>query len=237
MVGSLERIFRRVLRDNAKKIGGKLLCPICKSMTNPKDEPSALYRFFNEMQNLGKRPLSLKIPDNLKNTFGVFGGKVIVNTFKTHSKTAWFDVSVNVRHIGAETSDIVFLVTHEYLTPRRKALVVDEKISFFQAKVEKNNRLFEIKSRQWYLMRYWPKFSYKKKEFNLISCRRVPDICSFYLLILKRSTFNDSIFYDRARISDCRINSLSVSTPFMEERMPGLGTLSDDELAKKKRRL
>lgn len=230
LIGSLERIFRRVLHNNAQEIGKKFLCPVCKSMANPRSEIKALDSFFDEIRKLEKSPLSLKVPNNLR-AFGFYEGNVTVEAFKTHSRTAKFEVSENDERIGAETSDIVFLVMHEYISPNAK-IPVDEKISFFQAKIEKNDRLFKITPRQWYLMRYWPEFLYKKRKFSLTSCRRVPDVCSFYLLLLRESAINVGIFVDGSTAWNCETNSISLSTPYLEEKMPRLKKLSEDELLK-----
>jgi hypothetical protein len=197
---------------------------------NPSDEISTLNNFFSEMKKLEKNSLPLNIPNNLK-AFGFYQGNIVVEAFKTHSRTAKFTVSENTKPIGAETSDIVFLITHEYISPNVKTLV-DQKISFFQAKIEKNNRLFKIKPRQWYLMRYWPIFSYKTRQFPLTSCRNVPDVCSFYLLLFRKNIFNHIFFVDASDASNCDTNSVCLSTPYMEEKMPTLKALTRSQLIK-----
>jgi len=109
--------------------------------------------------------------------------------------------------------------------------LVDEKTSFFQAKIEKNDGSFKIKPRQWYLMRYWPNFFYKKKPFTLESCSKVPDVCSFYLLLFKKNVL-DYTFVDNSKTCNCEINSVCLSTPYMEEKMPILKNLDRNGLVK-----
>lgn len=230
LIGSLEGVFRVVLYYNIQEIDDGFLCPICRSMMNPRSEKEALNNLFYETKKLENNPLSLKIPNSLK-SYGVYGGAVNVEVFKTHKRTARFRVSENAKRMGAETSDITFLVVHEYVSPQSKILV-DEKISFFQAKIEKDDRLFEITPRQWYLMRYWPRFLYKRKKFDLISCRRVPDICSFYLLLLKNNILIYNSFIDGFEAWRCETNSISLSVPYLGEKISNLKTLSEDELLK-----
>jgi len=230
LIGSLEGVFRGVLYNNIQEIGDKFLCPMCRSMMDPKSEIEALDNFFHEAKKLENNPLSLRIPNNLR-TYRFNKGTLTVEAFKTHKKTARFKISENAKRMGAETSDITFLVIHEYMRPQSKILV-DEKISFFQMKIEKNNRLFKITPRQWYLMRYWPRFLYKKRKFNLTSCRRVPDVCSFYLLLLKNSTLSYSSLIDGFEAWNCETNSISLSVPYLEEKMPKLKNLREDELLK-----
>jgi hypothetical protein len=198
-------------------------------MTNPSDEISALEKLFDEVKKLEKNPLRLNIPPSLS-SFRFFGGNVLMEAFKTHSRTAKFAVGEHTRPMGTETSDIVLLVTHEYVKPNARILV-DEKISFFQAKIERKDRLFKIKPRQWYLMRYWPNFSYKERQFILESCRRVPDVCSYYLLLSRKNSLSYS-FYEDPKTWKCRINSICLSTPYIDEKMPTLKNLKRSELLK-----
>lgn len=230
LIGSLEGVFRVVLFYNIQEINDGILRPMCLSMMNPRSEIEALDNFFYETKKLESNPLPLKIPNSLV-SYGIHGGRVKVEVFKTHKKTARFRVSENAKLMGAETSDITFLVMHEYMSPQSVTLV-DEKISFFQAKIEKNNRLFKMKPRQWYLMRYWPRFLYKGRKFNLTSCRRVPDVCSFYLLLLKNDTLRFGSFIDGIEVWHCETNSISLSVPYLGEKMPSLNNLGEDELLK-----
>ena len=228
LVGSLERIFRLVLFHNGPEIFKRLLCPVCNSLTNPKGEISSLGSLFNEVTNLGKTPLPLNVPDGLRG-FGLFGGRVVLEAFWTHNKSVKFAVPGNNRQIRAETSDVVFLVSHEYLKPNAVTLV-DEKISFFQAKLEKKNAVFKIKPRQWHLMRYWPDFSYKGKQFALEVCRKVPDICSFYLLLFKKNVYNYRFVAENSAHWNFETNSVCLSTPFMEEKIPKLKNLNRNDI-------
>lgn len=232
MVGSLERLFRQAIRHNAKDIGNNLLCPICRSMLNADSELEALEELFKELERLEKNPLKLGTPSNQRK-FGISQMRINVAAYKTHSRTVGFLPN----NKGAETSDIVVLVTHEFLDPSATTLV-DEKISFFQAKIEGRKGGFKITPRQWHLMRYWPKFSYKGTTFDLISCRKVPDVCSFYLLLFRDRLFSDTIFGTQARIktpysndySKCSINSVCMSTPWMERVEPSLRNLTQKDL-------
>lgn len=232
VVGSLERLFRQAIRYNAEDIGNNLLCPICRSMLNADSELQALKELFKELKRLEKNPLRLDIPPNQRK-FGIFQMRVNLEAYKTHSTT----VNFLPKGKGAESSDIVVLVTHEFLDPAVTTLV-DEKISFFQAKIEARKGGFKITPRQWYLMRYWPKFSYKGITFDLISCKKVPDVCSFYLFLFRDKRFRDTIFGTQSRIktpysskySKCALNSVCMSTPWMERVKPRLRNLTQEDL-------
>lgn len=230
MVGSLERVFRRAIRYNVEDVGRHILCPVCQSMLNADDELEALNNLFKELKKLEKKPLILGIPPNLRN-IGIFEMRVNVEVYKTHSRTV--DFLGNGK--GAETSDLVILVTHEFSEPTATTLV-DEKISFFQAKIETRKDGFKITPRQWYLMRYWPEFSYKGRTFNLISCRKVPDICSFYLFLFRHRTFSNMIFGTPipSRRNTCNINSVCMSTPWMGRLIPRLRSLTEKEILRNK---
>ena len=232
VVGSLERLFRQAIRYNAEDIGNDLLCPICRSMLNADSELQALRELFKELKRLEKNPLRLGIPPNQRK-FGIFLMRINVAAYKTHSRT----VNFLPNDKGAETSDIVVLVTHEFLDSSATTLV-DEKISFFQAKIEGRKGGFKITPRQWHLMRYWPKFSYGGTTFDLVSCKKVPDVCSFYLFLFRDKRFSDSIFGTQVRIktpysnkhSKCTINSVCMSTPWMERLEPSLKNLTQKDL-------
>ena len=234
MVGSLERVFRQAIRYNVKEIGRNILCPICQSMLNADDEPEALNNLFKELTKLEDNPQILGIPPNLR-SLGIFEMRVNVEVGKTHSRTVDFLGSGR----GAETSDLAILITHEFSEPTVTTLV-DEKISFFQAKIESRKNGFKIPSKQWYLMRYWPTFSYGGRTFDLISCRKVPDICSFYLFLFRHTTFSDIIFGTKIPLrrntkrSICDINSICMSTPWMGRLNPSFGSLTEEEILRNK---
>lgn len=201
-------------------------------MLNADDELEALKELFKELKRLEKNPLSLRTPPDLSK-FGIFLMRINLEAYKTHSRA----VSFLPNNKGAETSDVVVLVTHEFLDPA--VTLVDEKISFFQAKIETRKDGFKITPRQWHLMRHWPEFRYKGETFELISCRRVPDVCSFYLFLFRDKSFTDTLFGTRwsviempyfIRRSKCTINSVCMSTPWMERLKPSLRNLKEKDL-------
>jgi hypothetical protein len=221
MVGNLEQAVRQAIMYNAGDIGSKILCPLCRSLQHANRELGALDNFFQELNRLMKKPLSFKIPNSLKNT-GISRMDVSIEAYKTHSRSVEFLIGKK----GAETSDIAMWVSHEYVEPSITTLV-EERISFFQAKIESKDDGFKITPRQWYLMRYWPEFVYKGTAYALRSCRRVPDVCSFYFFLFRRKIFRDSFL----RLNNiCEINSVCMSTPWMERVVPHLRDLDENEL-------
>jgi hypothetical protein len=161
--------------QNGPAIFRNFICPICDSLKNPKGEIEALQNLFDEVQRLSKNPLPLDIPADLQSS-RIFGGHILLETFWTHKKTVRYMVPGHNKLVGAETSDMIFQVSHESLKPGELKLV-DEKISFFQAKIERKST-YEIKPKQWYLMRYWPDFHHGML-FSLVNCRS--SRCMFFL--------------------------------------------------------
>lgn len=225
-MGNLERIIRQAIRYNAEDIGSRILCPVCQSMHSATGELKALDSLFEELRRLMKNPQRFKIPPNLR-SIGIFDMNISIEAYKTHSKTVDFLVGKK----GAETSDIAIWVSHEYVEPSLRMLV-EEKISFFQTKMEKRNNGFKITPRQWYLMRYWPEFTYGGTAYALKSCRKVPDVCSFYLFLFRRKVLEDSFFMtpNSSASNVCEVNSVCMSTPWMERLVPHLRNLNENEM-------
>ena len=228
MVGTMERAFRKAIRHNVIVIGRQILCPICQSLVNKNGEIAALNSFFAQLKKLETKPPSLSVPSVL-GEIGIFKMDISLEAHRTHSRTVWF---LDNFAKGAEISDITILVTHELIEPTATTLI-DKKISFFQAKIDKKNQndVFDIPLRQWHLMRYFPVFRYGGDLFDLSSCRMVPDVCSYYMLLFGKKRFNNVIY--GTPISDrysCNINSVCASAPNMERWMPELRGITDKEL-------
>lgn len=83
--------------------------------------------------------------------------------------------------LPCETSDFVFFSEYKGRFPGQSMINIDQRVSFIQLKVRKNN--WELENKQLYLMKYWPRFSYRKKKYSFLLFRRFPDMCSFYCLI------------------------------------------------------
>jgi len=232
MNGNLERIFRSIIYSNARRIGEYLLCPISESLINIgiDKEEEILERFFNKLKNLEKNPLDLDIPKALMDS-GISKGRIIVKCGKTHKRRVKYPLTQSDRLVETETSDVVILVTHECIG--HELIQVDEKISFFQMKLENRTTdgTFEINARQWYLMRYWPEIYYGNNKFNLISSKGVPDVCSFFLFLFRRESIR---YFKRISIS-CITNAICQSTPYMSIKIPRLRNITDVDLIKKKK--
>jgi len=124
-----------------------------------------------------------------------------------------------------ETSDIVFLVSYRYVGPWLGTITIDERILFIHAKLE-HGRGFEIPAHQWLFMRFWPVFKYGGETFNLRVCREFPDLCSFFLFIL-RNTFIDNLSPAvHARLISHSVNAKVSSVLLMQNAYPSLGAKS-----------
>jgi hypothetical protein len=229
LVGIVERFFKRVISYNSPEIFRRIVYPICNSLENPSGEIKALQNLFDRIYDLSKKPFPLNIPEGMNN-YRIYSGRLTLETFWTHSKAVRYSIPGSNRMIGAETSDIIFQVNHELIKPNALTLI-DEKISYFQAKIEKK-AIFAIKPKQWYLMRYWPDFNYKNQLYSLKSSRRVPDVCSFYLLLARSIGICYRYEIGDPLLEEYFTNSFSLSTVFMENCLLRLKNLSSNDIVK-----
>lgn len=215
----MERAFRKVLYINARDICDNIICPLSQSILNitpEENEENLLKRFFNKAKTIEGKPLRLLIPDSLRQ-IGIIGGDITLWSRKTHKKIIYYFLPKLGKPVGVETSDISIIVTYKLIKPQ-SSVIIDEKTSFFQVKVEREDSRFQISLRQWYFMRYWPELWCRGKIFNLTSFRRTPDVGAFFLLCYRYKRFNNNILPKFPERLGCEINSLTLSTVYMGER-------------------
>jgi len=215
-IGNLRRIFRRVLAYNRGSVSF-LLYLICFSLLRNShknyvgynvNEERVLTNFFEDLYWLSHMSLKLEIPRELLMK-GIREGVVLLKLAKAHKRVVKY-VYLDNGEVGAETSDIVLLVTYKYIDLDGSARIIDDRISFFQIKLDKGDQIFDVPLNQWYLMLKWPIFSYGNNVFDLCCCRAVPDACSFYLLL-----YRNKMFIDNTLSLPYKLNSISLSTIYL----------------------
>ena len=218
--------FLRTLYHNINVICEKILRPLSdvfiSALQNVREE-DLLKDFFKVASGIGTCQLS--IPRDVM-ALGILRGTIEVRAGKTHMRYVKIcDPQYKGRLKKMETSDIVFLVSYRYAGPQLRAITIDERILFIQAKLE-HGRKFEIPAHQWLFMRFWPVFKYGGETFNLHVCRKFPDLCSFFLFIL-RNTFVDNLSpVAHARLISHCVNAEVSSVLLMQNAYPSLGANS-----------
>ncbi|MBC7091962.1 MAG: hypothetical protein H5T50_08685 [Nitrososphaeria archaeon] len=171
-------------------------------------ERQILDSIFNDFKNV--RLTHLKLPKNISKIFGrVFDAFLEIESYKTHSRTVYFDGS------GCETSDLSLIVDYKIYSPIR-CYSTSKTITFIQLKLGHYNKPWYLSGKQLYFMKYWPSFRYKNTVYNLDVFRMYPDICSFYLFAYKNKDFSDSVYYRGIWRKNFRVNAFALSTVKLE---------------------
>ncbi len=198
-LGYLVRIIRRGLWDLLGDRNSPLreyllpsfLDPLSSNYMNENDLIRMLYDSLSNLSQRGPIPLG---------SVGGYDLSVLVRSCITHKRIVHFTTSCSnpprTKPVGAETSDISFLVTYKYYS-RSGEYDLSEKVTFIQLKVGRPGQqalgMWDIKLNQLILMTEWPVFLYGRACYDPKECRLSPDLCSFYLLLRSGSEYTERL--------------------------------------------
>lgn len=217
MIPNFKSLFYRLLTsDTNVDIINRVFINKVISSFYEKYEPKIINKIYNTICPINQA-LDI-ITFRYRNILGLNEAYLKINCCKVHQRRVSFD-----GNLSCEVGDLIFVVKYE-LIMAKTTYCVDQRVTITQLKRGRKNG-WEIDCTQFYLMRYWPKFIYENREFDLRLFRLYPDVGSFYCLI---DNYEDGInkLYLRGRPRKYRTNSIFDST-FLMERSIGYISISN----------